>query len=536
MMNLNRREFLRALGAHAAALTIARTASARSAGEAKPNIIVIMCDDMGFSDIGCYGGEVKTPHIDRLAQDGLRFTQFYNTARCCPTRASLLTGLYSHQAGIGHMTGDYGVTGYRGRLNRQCVTIGEALRPAGYRTFVTGKWHVGDKQRNWWPLQRGFDRFYGVPQGGGFYFKPTEGRSVVLDNEEVHTSESGPMPPGWYSTDAWTDHGLAFVEEAVECRQPFFWYLAHNAPHWPLQALDADIARYKGKYRKGWDAIRAERHARQIEMGIVDKNWPLTPRDEKAEAWDELDEATKEKMDAKMATYAAQIDRVDQNVGRLVARLKQLGIFDNTLILFLADNGGCAEGGIWGFDRQKGRIGTADSYSSYGLSWANASNTPFRRYKHWVHEGGIATPLVAHWPAAIRGEGKLVHEPAHVIDLMATCCDVAGATYPRTYQGHEITPLEGKSLLPLLRGEKPKGHEAIFWEHEGNRAVRRGRWKLVSKHPGRWELYDLEADRTELNDLALKHPDKVQELRGLWEAWARRCGIQPWPFKKRRST
>jgi len=379
MMNLSRREFLQALGIQAAALTVAKVTSATPPLEAKPNIIVIMCDDMGFSDIGCYGGEIETPNIDRLAQDGLRFTQFYNTARCCPTRASLLTGLYSHQASIGHMTGDYGVTGYRGRLNRQCVTIGEALRPAGYRTFVTGKWHVGAKQRDWWPLQRGFDRFYGVPQGGGFYFKPKQGRSVVLDSEEVHTPESGPMPPGWYSTDAWTDHGLEFVEEAVQRKQPFFWYLAHNAPHWPLQALDSDIAKYKGRYLKGWDAVRAERHARMIEMGIVDKSWPLTPRDEKAEAWTELDEATKEKMDTKMAIYAAQIDRVDRNVGRLVARLKQLGIFDNTLILFLADNGGCAEGGIWGFDREKGRLGTADSFSSYGLSWANASNTLLRR-------------------------------------------------------------------------------------------------------------------------------------------------------------
>jgi len=222
-------------------------------------------------------------------------------------------------------------------------------------------------------------------------------------------------------------------------------------------------------------------------------------------------------------------------VGRLVARLKQLGIFDNTLILFLADNGGCAEGGIWGFDREKGRIGTADSYSSYGLSWANASNTPFRRYKHWVHEGGIATPLVAHWPAVIREKGKFVHEPAHVIDLMATCCDVAGATYPQKYQGHEITPLEGKSLLPLLQGEKPKSREAIFWEHEGNRAVRRGRWKLVSKHPGRWELYDLEANRTELKDLAAEHPETVTELKRLYQAWAERCNVLPWPIKKKKS-
>ncbi|MHC4716452.1 MAG: arylsulfatase [Planctomycetota bacterium] len=533
-MKINRREFLRAVGLHAAALAIPGCASARPARNtvSKPNIIVIMCDDMGFSDVGCYGGEVETPHIDRLAGNGLRFTQFYNTARCCPTRASLLTGLYSHQAGIGHMNEDKGFPGYRGHLNRQCVTIAEALKPAGYRTFATGKWHVGAKQRAWWPLQRGFDRFYGVPQGGGFYFKPKAGRSVVLDNDEIHTHETGPMPAGWYSTDAWTDRGLEFIEEAVERKQPFFFYLAHNAPHWPLQALAKDIAKYRGKYRKGWDTLRTERRARLIEMGIVDERWPMSPRDEKAPAWDELDEATKNRMDLKMAIYAAQIDRVDQGVGRLVQKLRQLDVFDDTLILFLADNGGCAEGGIWGFDREQGELGTDDSYSSYGLSWANASNTPFRRYKHWVHEGGTATPLLAHWPRGIRHRGKLVREPAHVIDIMATCCDIAGADYPRTYQGNAITPLEGKSLVPLLRANRVTHHEAIFWEHEGNRAVRQGQWKLVAKHRSPWELYDLEADRTELNDLAGTYPEKAEELKRLYRAWAKRCGVRRWPVKK----
>jgi len=530
-MKTTRRQFLRNLGLGAAALAMPGCSRAMSRGKStvrKPNIIVIMCDDMGFSDIGCYGGEIETPHIDRLAQNGLRFTQFYNTGRCCPTRASLLTGLYAHQTGIGHMSADDALPGYQGHLNDRCVTIAEALKPAGYRTFIAGKWHVGAKDRNWWPLQRGFDRFYGVPQGGGFYFKPKEGRSVVLDNDEIHTPDSGPMPPGWYSTDAWSDHGIEFIEEAIQRDQPFFFYLAHNAPHWPLQALESDIARYRGKYLKGWDAIRTERHARMIEMGIVEKDWPLTPRDAKAKAWDELDQATKERMDEKMAIYAAQVDRVDRNVGRLVKKLKQLGVYEDTLILFLADNGGCAEGGPLGFDREQGRIGTAESYSSYGLAWANASNTPFRRYKHWVHEGGVATPLVAHWPRGIRRRDKLVHQPTHVIDIMATCCDLAGAEYPEAYEGRAVTPLEGKSLRPLLEGSEKAIHDALFWEHEGNRAVRQGKWKLVSKHPNRWELYDLEADRTELNDLSATFPEKTNELKALYRDWARRCSVMPW--------
>ena len=533
---LSRRTFLKGIGLCAAALAapgcnaVRRTANDKRPD--KPNVIVIMCDDMGFSDIGCYGSEIETPNLDKLAANGLRFTQFYNTARCCPTRASILTGLYSHQAGIGHMTADYGQPGYIGRLNKKCVTIAETLKPAGYRTFVTGKWHVGAKEKDWWPLQRGFDRFYGVPEGGGFYFKPTAGRSIVLDNEVIHTKDGSPVPEGWYSTDAWTDHGLEFVEQAVKQKQPFFWYLAHNAPHWPLQATDKDIARYKGKYLKGWDALRAERHRRMIKMGIVTKNWPITPRDSQAPAWDELDDAKKEEMDLKMAIYAAQIDRVDQNIGKLVAKLKELGIFDNTLILFLADNGGCAEGGKFGFDRHKDKpIGTAESHSSYGLAWANASDTPFRRYKHWVHEGGIATPLIAHWPAVIKQRGKLTHQPGHVIDIMATCVDVARAEYPSEYKGNKITPMEGRSLVPAF-GNKSIERQAIYWEHEGNRAVRLGKWKLVSRHPGDWELYDLEADRTELNDLSEKYPEKLEGLKALYKSWAERCGVQPWPVRK----
>jgi arylsulfatase len=300
--------------------------------------------------------------------------------------------------------------------------------------------------------------------------------------------------------------------------------VAYTAPHWPLHAWPEDIARYRGKYQIGWDELRQRRHARQIELGLLDARWPLTPRDAQAPPWS--DAANKDDLDLRMAVYAAQIDRMDQNVGRLVAKIRALGQIDNTLILFLSDNGGCAEV----VDRGKPGVpaGDKDSFLSYGLPWANASNTPFRLYKHWVHEGGISTPLIAHWPSVITKGGGITPQVGHVIDLMATCADVAGAEYPASFHEKPIIPLEGKSLLPIFRGRQREGHHAIFWEHEGNRAVRQGKWKLVSRYPGKWELYDIEADRTELHDLAADHPDKVRELVGLYEGWAQRANVVPW--------
>jgi arylsulfatase len=522
---LNRRRFLQSVGIHAAALATARLTFARAADK-RPNIVVIMADDMGFSDIGCYGGEVDTPNLDRLAANGLRFTQFYNTARCCPTRASLLTGLYSHQAGIGHMVGNHGYPSYQGYLNDRCVTIGEALGAAGYQTLMTGKWHVGNKPGHW-PLDRGFDRFYGSNTSTGSYFgvhDDSYDRRLILDDREIEPLDE------WYATDAYTDYAIRFVDDACRKDRPFLLYLAYTAPHWPLHALPEDIAKYRGKYRRGWDVLRRERHARMIELGIVDKRWPLSPRG--GTPWDSLSEAKQDEMDLRMAVYAAMIDRMDQNIGRLVETLTERGVLDDTLLLFLSDNGGCAEGGLSGFNREGGPIGSPQSYASYGLCWANASDTPFRRYKKWTHEGGIATPLIAHWPAVIKNAGELVHEPGHVIDIMATCCDVAGATYPKTYHGRSIVPLEGKSLMPLFCGRSRPGHDAIYWEHMGNRAVRCGKWKLVCEHPDDWELYDLEADRMELNDLVAQRPAKVAELKRLYDAWADRCGVKPWPVKK----
>jgi len=494
-------------------LALFLVASAPQAGPSRPNIVVIMADDMGFSDLGCYGSEIETPHLDRLAAGGLRFTQFYNTARCCPTRASLLTGLYPHQAGVGHMVNDRGRPGYRGFLNDRCVTIAEALRPAGYRTLMSGKWHVGEKRPHW-PRDRGFDRYFGLISGGSNFFRLDPGRQMALDDEPW-------TPPalGFYMTDAFTDRALEFVDEAAKLGTPWFLYLAYTAPHWPLHAPPEDIAKYRGKYRDGWDALRERRHRKMVEMGIVDAKWRLTPRDPKAPAWDSVQD--KDERDLRMAVYAAQIDRMDRNIGRLLSRLKETGAEENTLVLFLADNGGCAEEIHRG--KKGAEIGTADSFESYGLPWANASNTPFRLYKHWVHEGGIATPLIARWPAAIKAAGTITHEPGHLIDLMATCLEVSGASYPK-----DKIPVEGKSLVPVFRTGKREGHEALFWEHEGNRAVRVGKWKLVSRHKGPWELFDLEADRTESEDLAAKEPARVKELAARYDAWAARCTVDPW--------
>ena len=517
-MNWIQQNFLKWIVTGAAILSLGGGTLAEAA---KPNIVLIMVDDMGFSDISCYGGEIPTPHIDALAAGGLRFTHFYNCTRCSPTRASLLTGRYN----------------YRGNLTDNCVTIAEVLKPAGYFTIQTGKWHVGSRIPQW-PAQRGFDRNYTVPQGGGFYFRPIPGadgkpRIIVEGNTILYRDGGAQPPPGWYTTDAFADYGIKYIGEALTEKKPFFLYLAFNAPHFPLQAPPEDIARFRGKYRKGWDKLREERHARQIEMGIVDKKWPRTPRDARVKAWDELSAAEKNEQDERMAIYAAVVSRMDRAVGRVVDYLKKQGVYENTLILFLSDNGGCNAGGLHGSNAKPGVPGTHESYVYYGSCWANASNTPFRLYKKWVHEGGIATPLIAHWPAVIQDGGKLTGEVGHVIDLMATCADVGGAEYPRTFKGEEIPPLEGLSLAPIFRAGKREGHDAIFWAHDGNYALRSGKWKLVLKAGGPWELYDIEADRTELHDLAAQFPDKVKALAAKWEAWAERTEVKPFPAKPR---
>jgi len=571
-MRWTRRDFLRTLGAGAVAVKLAgcRTALQNSSRAGRqPNILLIMSDDMGFSDLGCYGGEIHTPNLDSLAAGGLRFTQFYNTARCCPTRASLMTGLYPHQAGVGHMMEDNGFDAYRGDLNNRCVTIAEVLRPAGYRTYVTGKWHVTrhvdkDGPKHNWPLQRGFDKFYGTITGAGSFYDPT---TLCRDNAYI-TPLNDPeyKPQAYYYTDALSDNAVKYIREhrAESPDEPFFLYMAFTAAHWPMHALEKDVARYKGKYDKGYAHYRRQRFERMKELGLIRKDWDLSPQ---AGDWEGFEH--KEWEARCMEVYAAMIDSMDQGIGRVVAELKKQGLLDNTLILFLQDNGGCAEpmgrgaqindkwvAGVkdprpMGLDELQPKLappmqtrdgrpvrggptvmpGPADTYMGYGRNWANVSNTPFREYKHWVHEGGISTPLICHWPAGIKARGRLCHDPAHLIDIMATCVDVSGAEYPAERQAQRIQPMEGVSLRPTF-DRKVLDERTIFWEHEGNRAVRQGRWKLVSKHPGGWEFYDIASDRTEMHDLAAQHPEKVQELTALYEGWAARCAVQPWPLKR----
>jgi len=532
---MRRRDFLRSIPAAFISMTAPNCLAEsglnfRDKPKNKPNIILIMADDMGFSDLGCYGSEIHTPNLDALAAGGTRFTQFYNTARCCPTRASLLTGLYPHQAGIGGMTnekGDINPPGpYQGYLNQNCVTIAEVLKTAGYTTLMSGKWHVGESRPHW-PVDRGFDKYYGLISGAANYFDITKTKSKGrIRRFAIDDKAYIPKDDNFYITDAFSDNAVKYLDEYGRREKPFFLYVAYTAPHWPLHALPEDIAKYKGKYLKGWENLRRQRHKRMIEMGIVDEKWPLTPRDDGAVKWDTVED--KELMDLKMAIYAAQIDRMDQGIGKIMKKLREIGKQNNTLVMFLSDNGGCHETGPLGFDRRNNGLppGGVDSYMSYGRSWANASNTPFRRFKKWVHEGGISTPLIAYWPAVIKKRNSITHQPGHVIDIMATCCDVASAEYPNTFRGKKITPKQGMSLLPILQGKKRRPHNAIFWEHIGNCAVRQGKWKLVAEKNGDWELYDLEKDRTEMNNLAEKYPKKANELMALYKDWAKSCGVK----------
>ncbi len=488
----------------------------------RPNILIIMADDMGFADLGCYGGEILTPNLDRLAAHGLRFTQFYNTSRCAPTRASLLTGLYAHQAGIGCDTNDLGKPGYRGWLGENCRTIAECLREAGYRTFITGKWHVGIERAHW-PLQRGFDCFYGSEHGGGHQFRMLPRRHLILD-EEVISPE-----PGWFSTTAFTDYAVRFIEECADRKQPFFGYVAYFAPHYPLQALSADIDRYVGRYRQGWKAVREARYRRQLELGLIRKDWALSPSDPSVPDWAGVENSTE--MDLRMAVYAAMVDEIDQGVGRLVQTLDRRQMLDNTLLIFLSDNGACPTGGPLGTagmgrGNPRAKTGTSDSYVAYGEAWANVSNTPFRRYKAEVYEGGIAAPLIVHWPAVIQDGGALRHQVGHVIDLLPTCLHAAGCEHPAARGGSSALAPEGLSLLPAFQ-DRPLQRGPLFWEHLGRRAVREGRWKLVAPRGAPWELYDLEADRTELHDLAAQHPVLVRRLAAAYADWAIRCHVEP---------
>ncbi|MFC1735445.1 sulfatase-like hydrolase/transferase [Candidatus Hydrogenedentota bacterium] len=510
-----RRNFLKTVGLGVAAMAVQGCAWGQTAPAGRPNIVLIMADDMGFSDVGCYGGEIETPNIDALAQNGVRFTHIYNNAKCGPTRASLLTGLYEQQVGDRRM--------------KNAVTIAEVLKGAGYRTLMTGKWHLARL-----PVQRGFDRHFGLLSGASNHFNPGVKRpgekapGIKMDDlkrrwaveDKIHWPYT-PEDKDFYTTDAFTDYALDYLDEYGAENNPFFLYVAYTAPHYPIQARPADIAKYRGKYRIGWDVIRERRYKRLVEMGLIDKRWKMPPRDKDVPSWDSIkSEVERDEWDLKMSVYSAMIDRVDQNVGRIVDKLHQLGKFDNTLIIFLSDNGGTAEVIHRTPDIPPGPM---ESYRTVDLNWANASNTPFRRYKAWDHEGGITTPLIAHWPGEIKNRGEITHGVGHVIDIMATCVDVSGAKYPETYDGFDVLPLKGKSLLPLMKGCTRKGHEAIFWAFGKSKAVRKGKWKLVKNGESPWELYDMESDRTELNELSDKYPARVKEMAALHADWVKKC-------------
>jgi arylsulfatase A-like enzyme len=539
----------RSLLALAAAFALS---SPMPAADARPNLVLILADDLGFSDLGCYGGEIRTPNLDALAKDGLRFTHFYNCTRCCPTRASLLTGLYPHQAGVGLMTADQGVPGYRGHLQPNAVTIAEVLKEAGYRTFMAGKWHVGAGPGRGPVIRGGFDDYFGMIEGFRDFWDP-KGYVRLPAGRPARTYPAGEF----YSTDAFTDHTLDFLADARKTAdKPFFLYLAYTAPHFPLHARKDDIARYQDAYAKGWDKVRQERYERQVKLGLIDPKWRLSPRSgfETRDdffrtgdnpAWDTLPADRRADLARRMAVYAAMVDRMDQNIGRVIEDLRKNGQLDNTLILFLSDNGACAEWDPFGFDGASGpknvlhtgadldKMGSPGTYHSYGSGWANACNTPFRWYKHYGHEGGIATPLIAHWPNGITAKGELRHQVGHVIDVMATCVEIGRATYPAKFGDRAINPMEGKSLVPAF-ADKPVERDFLAWEHERNRAIRAGKWKLAAVHGKPWELYNLEADRTEFTDLSAKMPDKVTELSAKWDEWAKRTNVLPYPAAKKK--
>ncbi len=535
---------------------------------ARPNVVLILADDMGFSDPGCFGGEIHTPNLDGLAKGGLRMSQFYNGARCCPTRASLLTGLYPHQTGVGEMNQDRGLPAYQGELNDKCATVAEVLKEQGYHTGMVGKWHlvhlniagapdakalmnfekegpISPSKANW-PVNRGFEEHWGTIPGVEDYWSPYG----MVHNETPLRPEGG----DFYYTDWITDHSVGLIDGyAKEPKKPFFLYVAYTAPHWPMQAKQADIDHYKGVYDVGWDRIRETRYARQVGMGLVKPEWRLSPRafntgmndrDSKVSSWEAAEH--KPWQASRMATYAAMVETMDRGIGRIVGELKAKGMDRNTVVIFLSDNGGCQENVQPDWydiptktpDGRPIHIGNSAEYTpgadktvyqSYGPMWANASNTPFRRFKHLTEEGGIAAPFIVRWPNGHLQAGSIDRDDVgHIVDLMPTILQLTGTTYPSTMHGKPILPLEGKSLVSVFEGGKIERGD-LFWEHENNRAMRRGDWKIVAPNGEGWKLFDLAHDRTELTDLSAAHSDVKKAMIAAWTAWAYRVGAYPRP-------
>ncbi len=544
--------------------------------EARPNILLVLADDLGFSDLGCYGGEVRTPNLDALAAQGVRFTQCYNSSRCCPSRASLLTGLYPHQAGIGRFVGKgTNLPGYRGRLTDRCVTLAEVLGRAGYGTYACGKWHVNEPG----PIARGFEEFYGFVHG----YAVNSWEPGMMIRLPLGRPQRSCAAGEYFATDAITDHALDFLDIARQKPRPWLLYVAYQAAHFPVQAPRKLIESYVGTYERGWDVLRAERLERMKKLGVVSAGFPLPPRspidnlavaqrlgsltaDGRNPAWDSLDAKRRADLARRMAVYAAMVENMDANVGRMVASLRQHGELENTLILFVSDNGACAEWEPFGFDLDPARfqnprpgygidgatpgspnvlhegqalaaMGGPGSLFSYGCAWANLSNTPLSLYKHYAHEGGIRTPLIAHWPARIVGQGQWRTHVAHVMDIMATCVEVAEVKYPVSVAGKDILPLAGRSLLPALR-DRPAEPRTLIFEHERNAAIRQGDWKLVGRDilgrdglrpDARWELYDLRRDPAEQHDIAAENASTVQRLSHAFLEEARRTFVLPAP-------
>ena len=524
-------------------------------GQSTPNIIVVLVDDMGYSDLGSFGGEVRTPNIDHLASNGLRFTQNYNSARCCPSRASLLTGLYSHQAGIANFTGgDQSKRlgpAYLGRLNNHCVTLAEVLKSAGYQTYGVGKWHVGHQAL---PTDRGFNEYYGYVRGhSASQWQPEKYQRLPEGRENELSYEEG----SFYATDAFSDYAVEFIQQAEKKKSPFFLYLAHSSPHFPLEAPAVTRNSYLKIYREGWNKLREKRYEKQKEIGLVTDAWKFTrlsdvpvDRDDIANQyagkqnpeWKDLPNDRKEDLVYRMATFAAMIEHVDRGIGRIIQSLKDLGKLENTLILFTSDNGACYEWGPFGFDGRSRQgytklhqgeelenVGGPGTYHSVGSGWSCLSNTPLRMYKHFNHEGGNCSPLIAHWPNGIRKPDQWVRSPVHLIDFMPTILEVTGASYPKSLRGEKIHPMEGFSLVPFFNGIKKAKPRTLFFDHFDSSAIRRGDWKLVRGNTRyndrKWELYNLAEDRCETVDLIKRKPELAKRLEAEWLNWAKRMKI-----------
>lgn len=514
----------------------------------KPNIIVILADDLGFSDLGCYGGEVRTPVLDKMAREGVRMTQMYNSARSCPSRANLLTGLYPHQTGLGHMdaTRPAWPKGYAGfRSNSDNVTIAEVLKSAGYFTAMSGKWHLG-KTAN--PIKRGFQEYYGLLGGFNSFWNPDVYTRLPKDRSPRQYKEGE-----FYATNVITDYAIDFINQAHQEEKPLFLYLAYNAAHFPLHAPKEVTDKYMKTYLQGWDKIRDQRWKRIVKMGLLQGKPELSPRgvvpqslfeDEThpLPAWDSLTKEQQTDLARRMAIYAAMIDIMDANIGRVLDTLQKNGELDNTFIMFMSDNGACAEWHEFGFDKQTGteyhthvgaeldQMGLPGTYHHYGTGWANVCCTPFTLYKHYAHEGGISTPCIIQWGKQIKHKGSVDHQPAQFSDIIATCIELAGTKYPKEYEGRKIIPTPGVSILPIVRGEEMPDR-FIYAEHEGNRMVRKGDWKLVSANfrGDEWELYNIKEDRTEQHNLIKEYPEMARELENAYFEWADRSDVLYFP-------